>query len=178
MGDYPSKKSWRDLACAVIQEGIDNEDLRDELLCQVIKQVINNQRRYGTGLRTRLTALPLRRRSRVGAPPPPRFGTRIAWPPPGPTSESLLRGWYLLNLCVGSLPPSDHLFPYLRQFLLRTVALEGSHPFYEIAVEAQAKLERTRLNGPRQYPPIALEIDCVEVHVFAHDRTRGRPGSN
>ena len=111
-------------------------------------------------------------------PPPPRFGTRIAWPPPGPTSESLLRGWYLLNLCVGSLPPSDHLFPYLRQFLLRTVALEGSHPFYEIAVEAQAKLERTRLNGPRQYPPIALEIDCVEVHVFAHDRTRGRPGSN
>ena len=80
-----------------------------------------------------------------------------------PNSESLLRGWYLLNLCVGALPPSEHLFPYLRQFLLRTVALEISHPCHEVAADAQSKLERTRLNGPRRCPPIALEIDCLEV---------------
>jgi hypothetical protein len=110
-------------------------------------------------------------------------------------SESLMRGWYLLNLCFGSLPPSESLFPYLRQFLLRTVALEGTHPCHEIAVDAQVcpplpppythtykdkhrhchyrafaddtrmqvKLERTRLNGARRFPPIPLEIDCLEV---------------
>ena len=80
-----------------------------------------------------------------------------------PNSESLLRGWYLLNLCVGALPPSEHLFPYLRQFLLRTVALEISHPCHEVAADAQSKFERTRLNGARRCPPIALEIDCLEV---------------
>ena len=75
----------------------------------------------------------------------------------------MLRGWYLLNLCVGSITPSEQLFPYLRQFLLRTVALDTTHPFYEVAVDAQAKLERTRLNGVRRYPPIPIEIDSVEV---------------
>lgn len=49
MGDYPSKRTWREYATAIIQEGITNEDLRDELLCQVVKQVINNQRRSGRG---------------------------------------------------------------------------------------------------------------------------------
>jgi len=49
MGDYPSKRTWREYATAIIQESITNEDLRDELLCQVVKQVINNQRRSGGG---------------------------------------------------------------------------------------------------------------------------------
>ena len=49
MGDYPSKRGWREHAVAIIQEGIDSEDMRDELFCQVIKQLINNQRRYILG---------------------------------------------------------------------------------------------------------------------------------
>jgi hypothetical protein len=50
MGDYPSKRTWREYAIAVIQEGIANEELRDELFCQVVKQLINNQRRHARSL--------------------------------------------------------------------------------------------------------------------------------
>jgi len=45
MGDYPSKKDWIEHAIAVIEEGIHTEDLRDELYCQLMKQLLSNARK-------------------------------------------------------------------------------------------------------------------------------------
>jgi len=70
------------------------------------------------------------------------------------------KGWWLLNLSVGSFPPSDTLFPYLRNFIVQTASNKES-PNCETAVGAASKVERIILSGARQYPPISLEIDSV-----------------
>jgi len=120
MGDYPSKKDWKEHCSAIIDEGIHCEEIRDELFCQIMKQLTNNNR-----------------------------------------LASLEKGWWLLNLCVGSFPPSEVLLPYLRNFLIQAVNVKD-FPFQDVAVTAIAKLERTSVNGSRQYGPIGLEFDSLE----------------
>jgi len=67
-----------------------------------------------------------------------------------------------MNLVVGSFPPSDTLFPYLRNFFVQAIhQKEFAH--HDIALNCVTKLERTAVNGARQYPPIALEYDSIVV---------------
>lgn len=45
MGDYPSKRDWKEHAGAIIEESIETPELRDEMFAQIIRQLINNRRR-------------------------------------------------------------------------------------------------------------------------------------
>ena len=70
-----------------------------------------------------------------------------------------------MNLLCGSFPPSETMFPYLRNFIYQHVS-DQEFSFQDLAIGCVSKLERTSVNGPRQFPPIPLEFDSLIVSFF------------
>uniref|UniRef100_A0A8C8YM60 Unconventional myosin-VIIb n=1 Tax=Prolemur simus TaxID=1328070 RepID=A0A8C8YM60_PROSS len=68
--------------------------------------------------------------------------------------SSLARGWILLSLCLGCVPPSERFMKYLLNFIGRGPASYG--PF------CTERLRRTCANGVRTEPPTWLELQAVK----------------
>uniref|UniRef100_A0A3P9LF06 Si:ch73-194h10.2 n=1 Tax=Oryzias latipes TaxID=8090 RepID=A0A3P9LF06_ORYLA len=65
-------------------------------------------------------------------------------------TNSCLRGWILLSLCLGVFPPSDRFTRYLQSFI------RGAPR--DFASYCAERLRRTRMNGARGEPPAWLEL--------------------
>jgi hypothetical protein len=107
MGDFPLGKSDRTkLAQEIVQEGLDEVLLRDEIYCQLIKQTNNNPKRYASPSElfafsdTVLTTFVCSLTARCFA-----------------CSDSMLKGFELMGLCVACFTGSPSFSPYLTQFL-------------------------------------------------------------
>jgi hypothetical protein len=162
-GDFPTKKLllWR-LMRQLGDTGIENPKLRDEIFCQIIKQITNNESEYVSRafMITRLVALEtsLTLSDRAHRP-------------------SLLRGWEILAIVCGLYQPGRDLLPYL-QALLAKFAVVPKHvnddePRADIGRLARAaliNLGRIKRHGNRKFATSSFEFESVRVRLgsFAH----------
>uniref|UniRef100_UPI00358F5089 unconventional myosin-VIIa-like isoform X2 n=1 Tax=Myxine glutinosa TaxID=7769 RepID=UPI00358F5089 len=98
----------------IVGQAILRPDLRDEIYCQICKQLINN-----------------------------------------PSPNSVARGWVLLSLYIGCIPPSKEFSEYLKNFL------SAGPPNY--APYCAKRLRRTLLNGVRSQPPNYIEFQATKA---------------
>ncbi|XP_011472695.1 unconventional myosin-VIIb [Oryzias latipes] len=98
----------------IVGYGIVRQDLRDEIFCQICKQLQDNS-----------------------------------------NTNSCLRGWILLSLCLGVFPPSDRFTRYLQSFI------RGAPR--DFASYCAERLRRTRMNGARGEPPAWLELQATKT---------------
>jgi hypothetical protein len=157
-GDFPTKKLllWR-LMRQLGDTGIEYPKLRDEIFCQIIKQITNNESEYVSRVHDHL------------------------WPP-GNVSDcahrpSLLRGWEILAIVCGLYQPGRDLLPYL-QALLAKFAVVPKHvnddePRADIGRLARAaliNLGRIKRHGNRKFATSSFEFESVRVRLgsYAH----------
>uniref|UniRef100_A0A8C8CS54 Myosin VIIAa n=1 Tax=Oncorhynchus tshawytscha TaxID=74940 RepID=A0A8C8CS54_ONCTS len=116
MGDYPSKRtrSVNELTDQIFEGALKAEPLKDEIFCQILKQLTDNHVKY---------------------------------------SEE--KGWELLWLCTGLLPPSNMLLPHVQRFL-------QSRKHHPLAQDCMTRLQKALRNGSRKYPPHLVEVEAIQ----------------
>uniref|UniRef100_A0A8C7FG99 Myosin VIIAa n=1 Tax=Oncorhynchus kisutch TaxID=8019 RepID=A0A8C7FG99_ONCKI len=114
MGDYPSKRtrSVNELTDQIFEGALKAEPLKDEIFCQILKQLTDNH-----------------------------------------VNEE--KGWELLWLCTGLLPPSNMLLPHVQRFL-------QSRKHHPLAQDCMTRLQKALRNGSRKYPPHLVEVEAIQ----------------
>jgi hypothetical protein len=144
MGDReperPSATALLEEQRSVLAEGISHGDLRDEIYCQVMKQLNVNPSPYAC----------------------PRFlhytKTHHIF------SESVFKGWQFLCVLLVTFPPSKNFEPSLRAFIQQhTSAAHSQGRIDVIAKHCLKRLEHVSKKGPRGKPPTIAEIESASV---------------
>jgi hypothetical protein len=134
----------------LLGQGLTYGELRDEIYCQVMKQLTNNPNPCVFRL--------------LNADLPTLTHLRVS-------SESTFRGWQLLCVLLVTFPPSKNFEPYLHAFLSqRTTITEGRVDV--LAKHCLKRLAAIAKKGPRGKPPTLAEIDTASVrfavvHLYA-----------
>lgn len=118
MGDYPSKRmrSVNELTDQIFEGALKAEPLKDEMYCQILKQLTENHVKYVKGLQVLLPEAsssekpPLWRKQHVLFSLQLHYGIFMR-------RYSEEKGWELLWLCTGLFPPSNLLLPHVQRFI-------------------------------------------------------------
>lgn len=130
----------------LLSEGLAHGELRDEVYCQLMKQLTQNPSTY---VFTSLSLGPLLTLS----------------------SESVFKGWQLMCVLLITFPPSKNFENYLRGFYqLHTTRQEGRVDV--IAKYCLRRLDFIARKGPRGKPPTNSEIETASDAAF-HPSTFG-----
>lgn len=123
----------------LLNEGLTHGELRDEIYCQLMKQLSGNPSKFVE-------------RCLISVRPLMDFAHR----------ESVFKGWQLLCVLLITFPPSKNFETYLHAFIQKhTTQQEGR-------VDVMAKYCLRRLvtiskKGPRGKPPMIAEIETASV---------------
>jgi Rho GTPase-activating protein 39 len=126
----------------LLSEGLSHGELRDEIYCQVMKQLTGNPSTYV------FCGVPVHN-----------------IPKNANISESVFKGWQLLCVLLATFPPSKNFEPSLRSFInLATHQPEGRVDI--IAKYCLRRLAYISNKGPRGKPPTVAEIEAASVSNF------------
>ena len=126
----------------LLGEGVTHGEMRDEIYCQVIKQLSGNTNTYVSS--SIWLSSPLNNRMHL--------------------SESTFRGWQLLCVLLVTFPPSKNFEPYVRSFMQqRTTQAAGRVDI--MAKYCLHRLDAIAKKGPRGKAPTIAEIESASVSV-------------
>ncbi|KAG5638803.1 hypothetical protein H0H81_010032 [Sphagnurus paluster] len=132
----------------LLGEGLTHGELRDEIYCQLMKQLNGNPSTQVSSLRVILSLI-------------------ISY------RESIFRGWQLLCVLLITFPPSKNFENYLSAFFLQHSAQrEGRVDI--MAKYCSRRLAYISMKGPRGKPPSTVEIETASDAAF-HPSTFGEP---
>ncbi len=131
----------------ILGEGLTHGELRDEIYCQLMKQLSGNPNTFVGSLL--LLGYCLMSHSH---------------------RESVFRGWQLMCVLLITFPPSKNIETYVRSFMQQHLSKQ------EGRVDIMAKYCLRRLSfisrkGPRSKPPSTAEIEIASVrrkHLLSH----------
>jgi len=73
---------------------------------------------------------------------------------------STVKGWRLLELCLGCFPCSSVMEPYLRKHV-QFYSQQKGNDLYELAMRCEHKMQMIKRNGPRVHAPLYDEIKLI-----------------
>lgn len=133
--------------------GVSHGELRDEIYCQLMKQLTSNPDAYVFPPFT----YPINKRL-----------TFLLIDLAGSSSDSVFRGWQLFCVILVTFPPSKNLEAYVGSFIQERITTKRDDPgrLDIMAKYCLGRLGAIAKKGPRGKPPTFAEIETASVRTI------------